>query len=105
MDGSGDAVEAVVAGGRPPRGRTDVRDVIKNPRDRLNVKLSRAAASQPKGTKPIATTQPFDRSVLVASADIAGYTTGDRKSTRLNSSHSSISYAVFCLKKKNRPHR
>src|SRR5699024_9552220 len=28
-------------------------------------------------------------------------TTGDRKSTRLNSSHVSISYAVFCLKKKN----
>src|SRR5207249_7321425 len=26
---------------------------------------------------------------------------GDRKSTRLNSSHVSISYAVFCLKKKN----
>src|SRR5690242_21505877 len=26
---------------------------------------------------------------------------GDRKSTRLNSSHMSISYAVFCLKKKN----
>src|SRR5688572_32086571 len=28
----------------------------------------------------------------------------DRKSTRLNSSHSQISYAVFCLKKKNRQH-
>src|SRR5437762_5040619 len=27
---------------------------------------------------------------------------GDRKSTRLNSSHRCISYAVFCLKKKNR---
>src|SRR2546430_11758014 len=27
---------------------------------------------------------------------------GDRKSTRLNSSHSQISYAVFCLKKKTR---
>src|SRR5689334_24638136 len=27
----------------------------------------------------------------------------DRKSTRLNSSHSSISYAVFCLKKKKSP--
>src|SRR5258705_8252620 len=27
---------------------------------------------------------------------------GDRKSTRLNSSHLGISYAVFCLKKKNR---
>src|SRR2546421_8743884 len=26
--------------------------------------------------------------------------TGDRKSTRLNSSHDQISYAVFCLKKK-----
>src|SRR2546430_7455761 len=28
---------------------------------------------------------------------------GDRKSTRLNSSHSQISYAVFCLKKKKSP--
>src|SRR5438876_6016101 len=28
----------------------------------------------------------------------------DRKSTRLNSSHPSISYAVFCLKKKKQPH-
>src|SRR5688572_31824929 len=27
---------------------------------------------------------------------------GDRKSTRLNSSHSQISYAVFCLKKKKK---
>src|SRR3712207_8358608 len=27
----------------------------------------------------------------------------DRKSTRLNSSHANISYAVFCLKKKNQP--
>src|SRR2546430_5532633 len=30
----------------------------------------------------------------------AGRVSGDRKSTRLNSSHSQISYAVFCLKKK-----
>src|SRR3712207_8024771 len=29
----------------------------------------------------------------------------DRKSTRLNSSHANISYAVFCLKKKNIKHR
>src|SRR2546430_14741997 len=28
----------------------------------------------------------------------------DRKSTRLNSSHSQISYAVFCLKKKKKKH-
>src|SRR5437762_9942268 len=30
---------------------------------------------------------------------------GDRKSTRLNSSHRCISYAVFCLKKKNEINR
>src|SRR6266542_6457308 len=29
----------------------------------------------------------------------------DRKSTRLNSSHGSISYAVFCLKKKKQKHK
>src|SRR2546427_4943891 len=32
----------------------------------------------------------------------AGATWKDRKSTRLNSSHSQISYAVFCLKKKKK---
>src|SRR5438045_4466745 len=30
---------------------------------------------------------------------------GDRKSTRLNSSHLGISYAVFCLKKKNKSNK
>src|SRR3712207_8933682 len=30
---------------------------------------------------------------------------GDRKSTRLNSSHANISYAVFCLKKKKNKHQ
>src|SRR5256886_9998736 len=34
-------------------------------------------------------------------SDVANLPDGDRKSTRLNSSHSQISYAVFCLKKKN----
>src|SRR5205085_10961645 len=32
----------------------------------------------------------------------AAHAERDRKSTRLNSSHSQISYAVFCLKKKNK---
>src|SRR5438876_2398615 len=40
----------------------------------------------------------------LASPMVGGYSRsvskGDRKSTRLNSSHPSISYAVFCLKKK-----
>src|SRR5262245_64035895 len=61
-----------------------------------------------------------DRSSLTASAQVAGpiairgtisravgpppasAAASDRKSTRLNSSHLGISYAVFCLKKKNK---
>src|SRR5438874_9559589 len=37
------------------------------------------------------------------SESFPAFLTLDRKSTRLNSSHVEISYAVFCLKKKNRP--
>src|SRR3712207_9013693 len=33
---------------------------------------------------------------------LSGGPASDRKSTRLNSSHANISYAVFCLKKKNK---
>src|SRR5256886_5959141 len=43
-----------------------------------------------------------DRAASVALlAGAAAWGAADRKSTRLNSSHSQISYAVFCLKKKN----
>src|SRR3712207_7469444 len=35
------------------------------------------------------------------SARVRPHPSSDRKSTRLNSSHANISYAVFCLKKKN----
>src|SRR3712207_7821245 len=38
--------------------------------------------------------------VLGRVAHLADLAVGDRKSTRLNSSHANISYAVFCLKKK-----
>src|SRR2546430_12275981 len=37
-----------------------------------------------------------------AGAQVEAWRKADRKSTRLNSSHSQISYAVFCLKKKKR---
>src|SRR5689334_24104270 len=40
--------------------------------------------------------------ISVVIGGLAGAVAGDRKSTRLNSSHSSISYAVFCLKKKKK---
>src|SRR2546427_8799833 len=39
---------------------------------------------------------------LNANVEVAQRADADRKSTRLNSSHSQISYAVFCLKKKKR---
>src|SRR3712207_7816300 len=46
-----------------------------------------------------------DATLVTLLADYARYleadgAPGDRKSTRLNSSHANISYAVFCLKKK-----
>src|SRR3712207_8649513 len=41
-------------------------------------------------------------SLMAASKGVYGEAAGDRKSTRLNSSHANISYAVFCLKKKNK---
>src|SRR5437773_9661531 len=40
--------------------------------------------------------------VGIAVGDRAPRSAEDRKSTRLNSSHITISYAVFCLKKKNK---
>src|SRR3712207_7068676 len=44
------------------------------------------------------------RGVKDAMPDAASLNQPDRKSTRLNSSHANISYAVFCLKKKKHTH-
>src|SRR2546430_5556263 len=56
--------------------------------------------------------RPLDRSVppnaepvVVDFARLDDHPDLDRKSTRLNSSHSQISYAVFCLKKKKKIRR
>src|SRR3712207_8418649 len=46
------------------------------------------------------TTGVVGRQALPCVPSGAGAKAGDRKSTRLNSSHANISYAVFCLKKK-----
>src|SRR2546430_3831791 len=52
---------------------------------------------------PRAKAVTFDAFAPSLTTDVLFRTVGgqDRKSTRLNSSHSQISYAVFCLKKKN----
>src|SRR5690242_12266581 len=63
------------------------------------------------GAPPVATPAPVSpapapapAATVVPGADAGGpsYIVLDRKSTRLNSSHMSISYAVFCLKKKKK---
>src|SRR2546429_7082161 len=66
--------------------------------DRVNLSIAGAKISEEFGISNI-------RLGLVFSAFLFGYAlfqtpAGDRKSTRLNSSHGYISYAVFCLKKK-----
>src|SRR5260221_2507382 len=47
---------------------------------------------------------PFNHTMMQAKTVSCSYNDGkqDRKSTRLNSSHTVISYAVFCLKKKKK---
>src|SRR5437870_7561561 len=45
--------------------------------------------------------QWLEREFPAGAAELNGDEWSDRKSTRLNSSHVAISYAVFCLKKKN----
>src|SRR3712207_9022044 len=47
-------------------------------------------------------TAPLDFSLTRANVRVSSVKSQDRKSTRLNSSHANISYAVFCLKKKIR---
>src|SRR5882724_12367776 len=53
---------------------------------------------------PIAATRACQARMCAWGSSSAAVT-GDRKSTRLNSSHLGISYAVFCLKKKKQHYR
>src|SRR2546427_7669447 len=76
--------------------------------DALPICLSRAglcAAAQACGHGVLAKTVDLSEHLLAfafAAASASEQGRRDRKSTRLNSSHSQISYAVFCLKKKKR---
>src|SRR2546430_12616369 len=63
------------------------------------VRESRAAAGQPADPVSHGRAHDFRRAAGVPEDELSAAV--DRKSTRLNSSHSQISYAVFCLKKKN----
>src|SRR5437773_11575220 len=69
--------------------------ILRPPRSTLfpYTTLFRSREPQPPGGAASHSAAPLDRSGP-----------RDRKSTRLNSSHITISYAVFCLKKKNKNH-
>src|SRR5688572_32437732 len=58
-----------------------------------------SSRARPDGT--VSGGRELQRRQLLAVSRRFRWETADRKSTRLNSSHSQISYAVFCLKKKN----
>src|SRR5690625_7111137 len=65
------------------------KDLSKSVRIAVHLQKGRDAGRLPRG-------QPF------VDKNKAQVPNGDRKSTRLNSSHVAISYAVFCLKKKKK---
>src|SRR4051794_41349006 len=76
-------------------------DVLEWAMERFNPRLGISTAFQIDGVALIDMAYKLDPSIKVFSVDTGMLPKEtDRKSTRLNSSHPSISYAVFCLKKK-----
>src|SRR5690348_17904468 len=81
---------------RPPRSTLFPYTTLFRSPDRYDQPVERRGLSLALGVGIV------DRDIL-AHRDLADRTAQpDRKSTRLNSSHPSISYAVFCLKKKKK---
>src|SRR3712207_7940939 len=73
--------------------------------------LFRSARLREQALQPTRLGHPADRDrvrrravVAVGLVGLGVHLVEDRKSTRLNSSHANISYAVFCLKKNTRLH-
>src|SRR5438128_7445434 len=80
---------------RPPRSTLfPYTTLFRSPRG-----LGEAPYAAPRGVRGHAAARRHRRGSHLRSAE-AARPHRDRKSTRLNSSHGSISYAVFCLKKK-----
>src|SRR5688572_17723477 len=95
LDGSHSAPAAVDVNWAPPAG-DGVAIVVDLPgADSVNTGL--ALATRGYRPVPLYNVVPGPTSSKAQAVDVGPV---DRKSTRLNSSHSQISYAVFCLKKK-----
>src|SRR5439155_20266900 len=82
-------------------GSGDHRDLHSFPTRRSSDLFERANPAPPPGTEPGRPSPRMPAEVMAQAGGAAGAAPVDRKSTRLNSSHVAISYAVFCLKKKN----
>src|SRR2546421_5077699 len=68
----------------------------------LKFKADQWQALGPKRIPPVADWLGPDGPKTLRNPKASNFKCADRKSTRLNSSHDQISYAVFCLKKKKR---
>src|SRR2546430_9752428 len=83
---------------RPPRSTLfPYTTLFRSDRVEREGRLSRSRQSRDDGQ---AVARDLHRDVF--EVELAGAANEDRKSTRLNSSHSQISYAVFCLKTKQK---
>src|SRR5690349_23071847 len=78
--------------------RSDVREEVSEASHAVRRdSVARTSRIAPEEQRPSETDGPTPATSSLATATAPA----DRKSTRLNSSHVEISYAVFCLKKKN----
>src|SRR3712207_8272230 len=84
---------------RPPRSTLFPYTTLFRSRTPRRVEEAASTRREKNVGRTAATRYNFD-----ASTHWSRQPTRDRKSTRLNSSHANISYAVFCLKKKNHTH-
>src|SRR3712207_7359471 len=66
----------------------------------IDTQVSVTRTSAPSEAAAASSVQSTEPPVCAAISSARSTTSLDRKSTRLNSSHANISYAVFCLKKK-----
>src|SRR5688572_31815840 len=86
---------------RPPRSTLfPYTTLFRSKADQTRAALERAGMKSDWPAEPADTGGVFIHVAVGRGAEERPAELADRKSTRLNSSHSQISYAVFCLKKK-----
>src|SRR3712207_8468547 len=84
---------------RPPRSTLFPYTTLFRSCNDTTVRLWDAASGKPRGEPLTGHTEAVEAVAFSPEGELLA-SARDRKSTRLNSSHANISYAVFCLKKK-----